>query len=499
MIREGDEGGVQVMEIDETKDITPYRISSELVHSDHCAVRVVMNWRIVCEGSKSGKYVIDIRKLKDCKDRQALVEIARENGPIKQKYTKWQTELDKILRKCKKKTKVKNNKSRVLRDLMRARRSIKKEGKRFISTEKKRIWQVQKKLISEYIIREKMKEVGIRMKEKAAEIKSEGGVNGAAFWDFKKKLDGTKPNNVVAVRSKEGKVIENVEEIKREYEQYYKDLFILDKPKDEISRLADEINLQYQKWMSISGTGKTEKIQKSSIQEVEKAVKNLKNKYTPDSQGINNIIIKSMGTEMTESLALLIGDIEEELNTPDEWEKMKILSLHKKGSKLEFENKRWIFITSNISKVFEKVRMEITKDELNQKISRLQCGGIEGRSTVDHLLTLNAVISCNSVLGAPTYMWFGDAYKCFDKLDLKDCIKEIGKVMGWKDAWLIRKMNENGKAVIRIPAGETDTIDITENVRQGTIYGPKLCSLVTDRVNDLSRKNVTLIRNVAIT
>ena len=144
------------------------------------------------------------------------------------------------------------------------------------------------------------------------------------------------------------------------------------------------------------------------------------------------------------------------------------------------------------------VRMEIMKDKINQKISRFQCGGIEGRSTVDHLLTLNAVIDYNTMLGAPTYIWFGDAYKCFDKLDLKDCIKEIGKMIGWKDALLISKMNENGKAIIRCPAGETDTIEITENVRQGTIYGPKLCSIVTDRVNEISRKNITLIRNIEI-
>ena len=43
--------------------------------------------------------------------------------------------------------------------------------------------------------------------------------------------------------------------------------------------------------------------------------------------------------------------------------------------------------------------MEIIKDEINKKISRYQCGGIEGRSTVDHLLTSNAVIDYNKYLG----------------------------------------------------------------------------------------------------
>ena len=142
--------------------------------------------------------------------------------------------------------------------------------------------------------------------------------------------------------------------------------------------------------------------------------------------------------------------------------------------------------------------MEKMKDKLNRKISRYQCGGLEGRSTVDHLLTLNAVIDYNSYLGSSTYVVFGDAFKCFDKLDIKDCVKELGKMVGWKEALLALKMNENGKAIIECPAGESDTIDIKENVRQGTIYGPKLCGIVTDRINQVSRKNVTLIRNIEI-
>lgn len=60
---------------------------------------------------------------------------------------------------------------------------------------------------------------------------------------------------------------------------------------------------------------------------------------------------------------------------------MEILPLHKKGSKLKLENKRGIFIINNISKVFEKVRMEITREKINLKISRFQCGGLERRST----------------------------------------------------------------------------------------------------------------------
>lgn len=52
-------------------------------------------------------------------------------------------------------------------------------------------------------------------------------------------------------------------------------------------------------------------------------------------------------------------------------------------------------------------------------------------------------------------------------------------------------MNKNGKGI-------TEPIEIMQNARQGTIYGPKLCSTVTERMNEISRKNVILMRNIII-
>ena len=52
--------------------------------------------------------------------------------------------------------------------------------------------------------------------------------------------------------------------------------------------------------------------------------------------------------------------------------------------------------------------------------------------TTDHILiTLNAVIDYNKYLGIPTYVWFGDAVKCFDKLNLEGSINEIGRKVAW--------------------------------------------------------------------
>ena len=132
------------------------------------------------------------------------------------------------------------------------------------------------------------------------------------------------------------------------------------------------------------------------------------------------------------------------------------------------------------------------------KISRHQCGGISGRSVTDHLMTLKAVIDYNTNLGVPTYIWFGDAVKCFDKLSLEDCTKELGRMVGWDEAVLIYEMNKYGRAVIETPIGRTEEIEIEGRVKQGTIFGPKLCSITTDKVNTVGQKSITMIREVEV-
>ena len=83
----------------------------------------------------------------------------------------------------------------------------------------------------------------------------------------------------------------------------------------------------------------------------------------------------------------------------------------KKGDMKDLENRRGLFITNNVSKLYDKVKMERNKEKLNRGISKHQCGGMTGKSTVDHTMTLNAVIDYNRYIGSETFIVFADAYK----------------------------------------------------------------------------------------
>ena len=67
------------------------------------------------------------------------------------------------------------------------------------------------------------------------------------------------------------------------------------------------------------------------------------------------------------------------------------------------------------------------------------------------------------------------------------------KIIGAKEAMDIYRMNEKGNAIVNTPIGNIGPIEVNGIVRQGTIMGPKLCCINTDKINSIGRKCITTI------
>lgn len=118
-------------------------------------------------------------------------------------------------------------------------------------------------------------------------------------------------------------------------------------------------------------------------------------------------------------------------------------------------------------------------------MSEYQCGGRRGRGTSDNQIMMNAVIDNNRRLRRKTYVYYADAYKCFDKLWLKDCLVELWKAgMREREVRMIYEMNKTANIIISTPMGKTEEIQVKDIVRQGTIFGPKLCCISTQKINN---------------
>ena len=65
----------------------------------------------------------------------------------------------------------------------------------------------------------------------------------------------------------------------------------------------------------------------------------------------------------------------------------------------------------------------------------------------------------NRRLNRKTYCYFADAYTCFDKLWLKDCLVELWRAgMREREVYILYKMTKESHIVIETPVGMTDSI-----------------------------------------
>ena len=72
--------------------------------------------------------------------------------------------------------------------------------------------------------------------------------------------------------------------------------------------------------------------------------------------------------------------------------------------------------------------------------------------TIDNMIMMRAVIYNNRRLNRKSYCYFADAYKCFDKLWLKDCLVELWRAgMREREVYMLYEMNKESHIVIETP------------------------------------------------
>ena len=124
---------------------------------------------------------------------------------------------------------------------------------------------------------------------------------------------------------------------------------------------------------------------------------------------------------MVQSITKMADKVKISMEIPSKWNKMSIKSIHKKGEKVDLNNKRGLFKTNINSKVFEKVQDQ----ESEVKYDKSNNGGQKGRGTIDNWIVLMPLVDEGKRLKKPFYIFFADLVKCFDRLWLKDCIVDL--------------------------------------------------------------------------
>ena len=91
---------------------------------------------------------------------------------------------------------------------------------------------------------------------------------------------------------------------------------------------------------------------------------------------------------MAESIRKMADAIQIKCETPSPWNNMIIKSTHKKGPMEELSNKRGLFLTNVVSKVYEKILDKSSSVQFDKN----QNGGQKMRGVADNWMMLTAVM-----------------------------------------------------------------------------------------------------------
>ena len=211
-------------------------------------------------------------------------------------------------------------------------------------------------------------------------------------------------------------------------------------------------------------------------------------------------MIINAGDDLEKSILEMTNQVVTNNIQPEEWKEMIIKSICKgKGDKRTMNSKRGLFLTNIISKVVEKLIRNRTKSKIQNNMTPFQCGGVQNRGICDNLFIVNTTIEEFKWRKENLYILFADLEKCFDKLWLKDCIFEIVEAgMPEEEAMYVYNMNKNIKIKVDTPVGKTNEFQLKEVVRQGTIMGPPLCGVSTDKINKIGKESMLKVHNIEI-
>ena len=116
-----------------------------------------------------------------------------------------------------------NNPRRAIRKLIKRKKKIKKETQKNNTRKRKRLIGIMK-MIDEEIEKERKVQFGNKIGKIVGQLRSSKGINGPNMWDSLKKIKRRKAEPAAAIKDKEGKIIEDPENIRDRYLEHFSEL-----------------------------------------------------------------------------------------------------------------------------------------------------------------------------------------------------------------------------------------------------------------------------------
>ena len=222
-------------------------------------------------------------------------------------------------------------------------------------------------------------------------------------------------------------------------------------------------------------------------QELQSAISKLKTGKSLDGNGIRAEDIKDCNDETREMMRQIFNEIMKRNNfTPDEWKKVKIKVIYKKGDVEDVSNYRPICSLPAMYKLFSTILYGRLYPMLDQYQAEDQAGFRKTYQTTDHLATYRMMEQKCQEWGIKMWTATVDFTKAFDSIchnsiweALLSCNVDHGYVS------LLRKFYKDQKASV-----QTDEESESSDIQKGSKQGDPMSSLLFNTVLQYSLKDV---------
>ena len=289
-----------------------------------------------------------------------------------------------------------------------------------------------------------------------------------------KQIKGNFASQIRAVKDKNGKTLTDDKDIMSRWAEYITELYT-DSNQYGVG-ILDELRAR---------TVQEEYEQDDSIlkQEVEKAIKKLKNDKSCGVDGIPSELIKAGGESVVDKVWQLCNEIWKMEKWPEEWCKSMAVPLHKKGDMRECSNYRTIALIPHVCKTMLNILQERLRGTLEEHLSEEQGGFRPDRSTIQQILTIRLIAENVLERGQKLYHCFVDFKKAFDSVwheGLWASLEAVG--VQKKLVRVIAALYKQSTMAVRTKAGVSEWIQTSIGCRQGDPLSPILFLVLLDKI-----------------
>ena len=272
---------------------------------------------------------------------------------------------------------------------------------------------------------------------------------------------------VDTIKSEDGLVLCDGKEVKDRWNQYCSNLYKKNEDLTTTSIVLDE----------------SEDEPPLLLEEVRKAIKELKNDKSPGIDEVTAELIKNGGENVEYFFYKLCTKIWSERRWPEDWVKSVFTPIPKKGDTLQCNNNRTIALISHSSKILLKIIAERMKLKLRDEIADEQAGFRPGKGTRNQVLNLKMVIEKNREHQRDLHLCFIDYSKAFDTVDHDILWNNMNDMNFPKHIiQLIKAMYDQQQAAVRTTYGLTEWFEVNQGVRQGCILSPHLFNIYSETI-----------------